>query len=119
MRPIEIGAQNNYDRSGPQGSHDRRRHARDVVALDAELVDRQSGKRIRGVTANISTGGCFIQSPDPLAHGRSVQLALAFGKRRFQCSAMVAHLCVGIGMGLSFPEFNALDWLTHPHKPTG
>lgn len=118
MRQIEIVTQDAYG-SEPQGARERRHHVRAAAALEAQVMDRQSYKRIQGVTANVSAGGCFIQSPDSFAPGTAVQLVLAFGRRRFQCIAMVAHLSEGIGMGLSFPRFNALDWLTEPTKPTG
>jgi PilZ domain len=115
MRLIEIATQTQQ----APGVHDRRRHVRSATALNAEVVDRQSGRRIHGVTANISVGGCFIQSSDPLALGTAVRLVLAFGNRRFHCSAIVAHLSAGIGMGLSFPRFDALEWLTQSSKTAG
>ena len=91
---------------------ERRRDVRTGARLVAEIVDRESGKLIRGVTANVSVGGCFVEARDSFAPGTTVQLALAGWERRFQCKARVVHLCAGIGMGLNFPRFNALGWLT-------
>jgi PilZ domain len=83
---------------------------------DAELISLQSGKRIQGVTSNISIGGCYVQSSEPFPPGETIQLILRFEGRMLQCNAMVTHMCPGIGMGLSFPKFNALGWLTQPGR---
>jgi len=89
---------------------ERRYMIRFPFAADAELLELASGKRITGVTSDISLGGCFVCTKEPFPLKSPVRGILRFKKEVFEALAAVRIFNPRVGMGL---EFLDLDPASH------
>ena len=91
---------------------ERRSAQRFPFTAAAEVIDLQSKARVAGRTSDLGLGGCYIDTPAPLAVGARVQIRLEQGKREFEAAGAVTYALVSMGMGLAFteikPEFKAV-----------
>jgi hypothetical protein len=86
------------------GVRDRRFTIRYPFAADAELVDLESGKRVEGVTSDISLGGCFICTSKSLPVNSRFRLKLTRKNQAFEALVVVRIVKPRIGMGIEFCE---------------
>jgi len=86
------------------GSIEHRTNTRYSFTATAEILEPRSGARIAGRTADISSGGCYVDTISPLPVGTPVKLRLSQGHRSFESQAAVVYAHVGMGMGLAFTE---------------
>jgi hypothetical protein len=87
---------------GKPGARDRRYAIRYPFAVDAQLIELDSGTRTEGVTSDISLGGCFICTSKPLALSRRVRVLLSRKGLTVEGLAVVRVVKPRIGMGIEF-----------------
>lgn len=71
------------------------------VAIVLE-VDPSSSVAITGKAANISLGGCHIDSQSQIATGTTVAIELVHGGESFHAIGEIVYLKFGDGMGIRF-----------------
>jgi c-di-GMP-binding flagellar brake protein YcgR len=96
---------------------DRRREPRVPFVADAEIFDAQHDHRTRSRTRDLSSGGCYVETSDPLPPGQNVLIEIYTASEFLETHATVAFLEPTQGMGLTFsvmqPFFLAIlnKWL--------
>jgi PilZ domain len=96
---------------------DRRYAIRYPFAVDAQLIELDSGNRTEGVTSDVSLGGCFICTSKPLVLSRRVRVILSRKGLTVEGLAVVRVVKPRIGMGIEFldlePQFaeNLCRWI--------
>ena len=81
---------------------ERRRHKRARTALDVRCAS--FGLDEIFVSRDVSGGGLFLQTPNPLAAGADVELSFSISPDgpQIECSGHVVHSIPGVGMGIQF-----------------
>lgn len=101
---------------------ERRRTPRYPFSAVAEIVDQQEDSRIESQVRDLSSGGCYVETPDPLPPGKNVKLEIYTDSEFLETQATVAFREAHQGMGLCFgvmqPYFAAVlnAWLTRAHN---
>ncbi len=90
--------------------YERRYAIRVPISAQAEIVDRETGKRLKGTTTDISVGGCFVSANRPLPRGCRVRAFLDYKGERIEVLAVVRTVKDQVGMGI---EFLDLDESSH------
>lgn len=99
------------------GLRERRFAIRYPFAADAEILDLKSRTRLSGVTSDLSLGGCFVCTRQPLEVGTRVHLTLKYKSQSAIMLAAVRVLKPRIGIGLQALELDSssigtfLGWL--------
>ena len=57
-----------------------------------------------GRCSDLSSGGCYVDTPSPLNVGATVKIRIVHEHREFEAAGLVAYAHVRMGMGLSFTE---------------
>jgi hypothetical protein len=81
---------------------ERRRNPRFAFIADLQVFEPNSGIAIQGRTSDLSCGGCYVDTINPLPPTTSVKLRLTKWDRSFEAHALVVYSAVGMGMGLAF-----------------
>lgn len=103
--------------SWESGLHERRYSIRYPFTAEVEILDLKSGKRLSGVTSDLSLGGCFVCTRRSLDVGARVHLTLKHKNQSVAILAVVRVLRPKIGMGLQALELDSssigtfLRWL--------
>ena len=92
------------------GLRERRYAIRCPFAADAEMLELESGTRLRGVTSDLSPGGCFVCARRSLNVGARVRGTLTHNGQKVEILAVVRVVKAKVGMGL---EFLDLDTKSH------
>jgi c-di-GMP-binding flagellar brake protein YcgR len=87
---------------GTLSIRDRRYAIRYPFAVDAELLDLESGARSTGVTTDISMGGCFICTSKPLPLKTRVRVTFRHKEQVVQALGVIRIVKQRIGMGVEF-----------------
>jgi c-di-GMP-binding flagellar brake protein YcgR len=82
--------------------HQRRRAPRYPFSATAEVLDVMDDSRIRSQVRDLSSGGCYIETADPLPPGTNVLVEIYTDTEFLETHATVAYLEPNQGMGLSF-----------------
>lgn len=96
---------------------ERRRDPRYPFSASADVVDQQEDSRITSKVRDLSLGGCYVETPDPLPTGKNVLLEIYTETDFLETQATVAFHEPNQGMGLSFgtmqPYFSTVlaNWL--------
>jgi len=104
------------DSQAPAGA-ERRIAPRFPFTAAAEVVELQSQTRVAGRSADLGSGGCYIDTMSPCPVGAVVRVRLESNMRQFEAIAVVTYALVSMGMGMSFtdikPEHQAVlrDWI--------
>jgi hypothetical protein len=87
---------------------ERRRNPRHNFSADAEVVEVVSGTRLRMTArvADLSIGGCYLDTINPFAPGTRAHLRIRHLGADFTCVATVKSCQPGMGMGLAFEELD-------------
>ena len=99
--------------------NERRRTPRYPFSAIAEIVDQQKDSRFQSQVRDLSSGGCYVETTDPLPPGKNVVVEIYTGNEFLETHATVAFSESNQGMGLSFgvmqPYFAAIlkAWLAH------
>ena len=70
----------------------------------AEMIEMQTGSRIRARTSDLSPQGCYVDTLNPLAVGAAVRLQIHRAGLVLDVLAKVTSRHIGSGMGLEFEE---------------
>jgi c-di-GMP-binding flagellar brake protein YcgR len=104
------------------GVRDRQYSIRYVFAIDADILELESGTRVSGVTSDLSLGGCFMCARRTLEIGARVRATLTREGQKAKMLAAVRSVKPHVGMGLEFldidPDSNAtlLAWIERLRK---
>jgi hypothetical protein len=81
---------------------ERRIHKRDEKSLDVRC--EAFGLDEIFVSRDVSTGGLFLNTPNPLVPGSQVQLSFSVSPEgpEIECSGSVVYALPGVGMGIQF-----------------
>jgi PilZ domain len=83
---------------------ERRCATRSPFVAPLEMVEMQTGSRIRARTSDLSPQGCYVDTLNPLAVGAAVRLQIHRGGLILDVLANVTSRHIGSGMGLEFGE---------------
>jgi hypothetical protein len=70
----------------------------------AEVLDVQSKVKATGRCADLSVGGCYVDTISPFSAGTPVHLRIERDDLTFEAEAVVTYAHVQMGMGLAFTE---------------
>lgn len=84
------------------GAAERRRFARYPFTGTLEAFELQSHTRIQGRTADLSEGGCYVDTMNPFPAQTRVRVRITREKLSFASQATVVYSVAGMGMGLQF-----------------
>jgi len=97
---------------------ERRRAPRYPFSAAAEVLDVHDDHRTQTQVRDLSSGGCYLETPDPLPPGTNVLVEIYTEHEFLETHATVAFLVPSQGMGLAFsvmqPYFADIlnKWLT-------
>ena len=99
-----------------------RREPRHPFIASAELLDETSGSRINARISDLSFGGCYVDTVNPLPDGSAVQLKIFTEMQSFEALALVVYSHTHLGMGMKFrdvqPQFGEILKLWLPGAET-
>ena len=96
---------------------ERRRTPRYPFTAVAEIVDQQEDLRRPSQVRDLSSGRCYVETPDPLPPGKNITIEIYTDNEFLESHATVAFSESNQGMGLCFgvmqPYFAAIlnAWL--------
>lgn len=83
-------------------SSERREHTRYPFTATLEAFDPESEARLQGLTADLSKGGCYVDTLSPFPAQTRLKIRITREKRVFETEATVVYSVAGMGMGLRF-----------------
>jgi hypothetical protein len=89
---------------GNTSTCEQRKSVRVPFTATAEILDISSHARVMGRLADLSSGGCYIDTISPLAAGAAVRVSLTRDAEEFTAKAIVKYALPSMGMGLTFTE---------------
>ncbi len=98
-------------------NQERRQFQRFPFNADAEVVDAQSGTKIRGRVTYLSLAGCYVDTLSPFLGSTAAHIRIIREAQVFEAQAKVTYCKLGRGMGLAFglaePEHKELlgSWI--------
>lgn len=81
---------------------ERRQFIRYAFTATFEAIEPNSGTRINGRTADMSEGGCYVDTMSPLPAGTVLKVRISKENRALESQATVVYAVAGMGMGLRF-----------------
>lgn len=81
-----------------------RREPRYPFIASAELLEANSGSRMSTRISDLSFGGCYVDTINPLPDGTVVQLKIFTETHLFEAPATVVYSHTHLGMGMQFRE---------------
>jgi DNA-binding response OmpR family regulator len=81
---------------------DRREQARHACQLGTEVYRLGKNLPYRCQLTDISTGGCYVETPEPFAKGTQVEMIVRTEDFRFRSAGVVKVVHPGFGMGVEF-----------------
>ena len=94
------------------GILDQRYTVRYPFSVTAEILDLETGTRLRGVSSDFSLRGCFVRTSNLLEVRARVRLTLARKKQRVEILAAIRRVAQ-TGMGLEFLDIDPVSNATH------
>jgi hypothetical protein len=79
-----------------------RQATRYPLIANAEIVELQTGARIKARTSDLSLVGCYLDTLNPLPPSTNVQLQITHLGETFRTFGTVAHSMSNMGMGIEF-----------------
>jgi hypothetical protein len=86
-----------------------RRAPRYPLAVDVELIDLQSGIKIKEHTKDLSLYGCGVNTAKPFSAGTKVILKLVYRERQIVAFGKVIYRRQDTGMGIAFTRIEPED----------
>jgi hypothetical protein len=96
---------------GPAAAQERRMHRRYSITATAEVRNGARAILLWGSVADISMGGCYVETMYPLDVGVSVDLILSVNGATVPLSAVVKTSHPTVGMGLAFVPPVPAAWI--------
>lgn len=100
-----VALSEDFQRSNPAAGArfaERRSSPRYVLIAAVEIIEPVANIRLVGRTAEISLGGCYIDTLNPLPKNTVVRLAIQREQGAFESWGRVVYVHEGIGMGVQF-----------------
>jgi c-di-GMP-binding flagellar brake protein YcgR len=103
------------------GLLDQRYTVRYPFSVTAEILELETGSRLRGVTSDLSLRGCFVRTTSHLQVRSRVRLTLGKKKQRVEILAGIRRASQ-TGMGLEFLDIDPmsrvilLSWIENLRK---
>jgi PilZ domain len=85
---------------------ERRQYVRYPFTGTVEAFEPESQTRIQGRAADLSEGGCYVDTMSPFPAQTRVKVRITREKRSFESQARVVYSVAGMGMGLLFEAPN-------------
>jgi len=89
---------------GKTMDQERRQVPRFPFIASAEVLSESAGTRLAARISDISAGGCYVDTINPLMDGTAVRLKILTETRVFEARATVVYSHTHLGMGLRFGE---------------
>jgi hypothetical protein len=83
-------------------AHDRRAKPRYKLAASIELVNPESGARVKASLRDLSVGGCHAHTNTPFPDGTEIMVHITKGKESFEAKARVVSSIASKGINLKF-----------------
>jgi hypothetical protein len=90
------------DTGGGLSFRERRAFPRYTFIADARLTETGSGAQIEVRTSEVSLGGCYVETLNPLPGGTLIRFRLQNKEAVFETRARIVYAHPGIGMGIAF-----------------
>ena len=109
-------------RAKESGVRYRRYSVRHPFAAEVEMLELESGSRLRGRTSDLSLGGCFVCLRRTLEIGARVRGTLTHEGQKLRILAVVRVVKPQVGMGLEFLDIDQessatlLAWINNLRK---
>jgi hypothetical protein len=100
-RPDPISS---HPQSRSAGKSQQRKHPRHRCVGGIEVRRPDLQQRVWGRLAQLSEGGCYVESLSPLPADSQVELLLGAAGVEVRCKGVVCYSRPGIGMGIMFTE---------------
>ena len=98
-----------FDKSAAvAGLLDQRYTVRYSFSVTAEILDLETGSRLRGETSDLSLRGCFVRTNSRLEVRARVRLTLAKKKQKVEILATIRR-AAQTGMGLEFLDIDPVS----------
>jgi hypothetical protein len=81
-----------------------RREPRYPFIASAELLQEDSGARMKSRISDLSLNGCYVDTVNPLPDGTLVHLRIFTETHSFEAPATVVYSHAFLGMGMKFRE---------------
>jgi PilZ domain len=102
-RPI-VSSASSSEASPKNDARNRRAGTRYAFTASADVFEPRSNLKVTGRCSDVSSGGCYVDTPSPLNVGARVKIRIAHEHREFEAVGVVVYAHVRMGMGLSFTE---------------
>lgn len=99
---------------------EQRREQRHAFIAQAEVLEQNSGALMSSQISDLSLGGCYVDTVNPLPDGTPVHLKILTETHSFEAPAKVVYSHAFLGMGVKFldvqPKFEEVLrlWLPQP-----
>lgn len=81
---------------------ERRRAPRYQFIADAEVVEVESGAKLKAKTGDLSIGGCFLDTLNPSPIGTEIRVTILRENTKFTGLGRVVFVFPNLGMGVVF-----------------
>ena len=78
------------------------RQVRELLVAETEVLDQQSGKSIRAISCDVSLGGCYLETQEPMPVSTAVQLKMSYNESSLTAFGDVVRCDPGKGMAVRF-----------------
>jgi hypothetical protein len=92
----------NVDAHTEHNHLERRNHPRYAFSASVEAIEAKSRARIQGRTADLSQGGCYVDTISPFPIETMIKLRLMTENRSVEIPSKVIYSLPGMGMGVMF-----------------
>lgn len=82
----------------------KRREPRYAFIASAELFEAQTASRMSTQVSDLSRGGCYVDTINPLPDGTVVHIKIFTETHSFEADAAVVYSHAHLGMGMKFRE---------------
>ena len=90
------------------GAEERRKHPRFRCQNSVE-IHVEGGPSYWGNVADLSVGGCYIETPIPLDPGTKLSVAIWIEQSKVIAQGTVVHRTPGLGIGVRFQQLSNAD----------
>jgi hypothetical protein len=92
-----------------RSDQEKRRYSRYRICLGIDIQGMDSGSTIHAQSADLSLGGCYVETLFPLPIGADVNLEFWIGSERIVAIGCVRASDPGVGMGIEFIDLSMSD----------
>jgi hypothetical protein len=85
----------------------KRRVPRFTFVAEAEVISVRDGKRVMASISELSSKGCFLETPEELPEGAQLLLLIRFGGSQCDVTGKAIYKYEDSGMGVIFDELAA------------